>query len=223
MLPEHAARALEALVGLLAHDASAPTSLRGERATLNDHLADSLVALELEEVRRARAIADIGSGAGLPGLPLAAALPEATVWLIESNGRKCAFLEGAHTRCGLENAQIVNLRAELWHAGLGRCELVTARALAALPVVAEYAAPLLAIGGTVAVWRGARDAPDEAAAARAADELGLEPRPPLAVRPYPTARDRYLHLMSKVRPTPERFPRRPGVAAKRPLGSRPES
>ncbi len=218
-LPEHAERPLRALISLLSGDPSAPTSVRDERSVVDDHLADSLVALELDEVRRATTIADIGSGAGLPGLVLAAALPAATVWLIESSGRKCAFLERARTACALDNVHVANIRAELWSDGFGRCDLVTARALASLPVVAEYAAPLLGVGAVLVAWRGARDPDQEAAAARAATALGLEPRLVLEVHPYAGARNRHLHLMLKVRSTPARFPRRPGVAAKRPLGA----
>ena len=219
-LRDGAESSLRALISLLATDAAAPTGVRDRRAVVDDHLADSLVALELDEVGRARTVADIGSGAGVPGLVLAAALPEACVWLIESNGRKCAFLARARAACGLDNARVANARAELWTDGLNRCDLVTSRALAPLPVVAEYAAPLLVIGGASVAWRGARDPEQEAAAARAAVELGLEPRRALKVHPYARARNRYLHLMLKVRATPERFPRRPGVAARRPLGTR---
>ena len=219
-LSEHAASALRILVSLLTTDVAAPTSVRNKRSVVDDHLADSLVALELDEVRRARTVADIGSGAGLPGLVLAAALPEATVWLVESSGRKCAFLDRARTACGLDNARVANVRAELWSDGFGRCDLVTARAVAPLPVVAEYAAPLLVIGGASVTWRGARDTEQEAVAARAAAELGLEPQPALKVHPYAGARNRHLHLMLKVRETPGHFPRRPGVAARRPLGAR---
>jgi 16S rRNA (guanine527-N7)-methyltransferase len=95
---------------------------------------------------------------------------------------------------------------------------VTARALAPLEVVAEYAAPLLAVGGTLVAWRGRRDADAEALAARAADQLGLEPGEIVQVQPFPGAKNRYLHLMSKVTETPLGFPRRPGMATKRPLG-----
>ena len=219
-LPERAESALRTLVSLLATDPAAPTGVRGERTVLDDHLADSLVALELDEVRSAREVADIGSGAGLPGLVLAAALPEASVWLIESSGRKCAYLERARIACGLDNAYVTHVRAELWTDGFGRCDLVTARALAPLPVVAEYAAPLLMIGGASVAWRGSRDPEQEAAAAKAAAELGLEPQRILKVQPYADVRNRHLHLMLKVRETPERFPRRPGVASRRPLGTR---
>lgn len=218
-LPPRAGPRLEAIADLLTSDPSAPTTVRERQAVLDDHLADSLVALELATVGAARRVADLGSGAGLPGLPLAIALPDAEVSLVESNGRKCEFLRRACDACGAANAAVVAARAEEWTEGIGRCDLVTARALAPLAVIAEYAAPLLGDGGALVAWRGKRDPADEAAGARAAAELGLHPHPPLAVTPYPGALHRHLHVLVKVAPTPARFPRRPGMARKRPLGA----
>ncbi|MEA2199122.1 MAG: rRNA (guanine527-N7)-methyltransferase [Solirubrobacteraceae bacterium] len=218
-LPSGSEQAFVALIDLLARDEHAPTSVRDPRAVVDAHLADSLVALELPEVRRARVIADVGSGAGFPGLPLAVALPQARVALVESNARRAAFLERAAAATGSARARVVNARVEEWEEGLGANDLVVVRALAPLPVVAEYAAPLLALGGAVVAWRGRRDDEAERAAARAAADLGLEPAEPRRVAPYPGAEHRYLHLMSKVRETPARFPRRAGMALKRPLGA----
>jgi 16S rRNA (guanine527-N7)-methyltransferase len=206
------------LVERVAGDPEAPTTVTDRGGILRDHLADSLVALELDEVRDATAIADLGAGAGFPGLPLAIALPGAQVSLVESNGRKCAFIARAIEASGLANAAAVNARAESWPEGLGASDLVTARALAPLAVVAEYAAPLLIEGGWLVAWRGRRDPDDETAAARAAARLGLEPGPVTRVEPYPGALHRHLHSMRKVAPTPHGFPRRPGMARKRPLG-----
>jgi 16S rRNA (guanine527-N7)-methyltransferase len=218
-LPAGAGEQLKSLLGSLTTDPLAPTSVREPLAALNDHLADSLVALVLPAVRMAESIADIGSGAGLPGLPLAVALPAAMVSLVESNARKCAFIERAAATARISNVAIVRARAETWPEGLGHFDVVTARALAPLEVVAEYAAPLLKLGGTLVAWRGRRAADAEAAAARAAAALGLELADPLPVRPYPGAEHRHLHLMIKTEATPPLFPRRPGIARKRPLGS----
>jgi 16S rRNA (guanine527-N7)-methyltransferase len=218
-LPSGAVSQLEALLVALTEDPHAPTTLHEPMTALRDHLADSLVALELPTVREATHVADLGAGAGLPGLPLAIALSAAMVTLVESNGRKCHFLRRAREACGVPNAQVVHARAEEWVDGRESCDLVTARALAPLAVVAEYAAPLLADGGALVAWRGRRDPADEASAARAATELGLEMRPPLAVSPYPGALHRHLHVLVKVAPTPDRFPRRAGMARKRPLGA----
>jgi 16S rRNA (guanine527-N7)-methyltransferase len=216
-LPDRAAAQLAALAQLLSSDPTAPTTIREPRRVLDDHLADALAALELPQLRGAAEIADLGSGAGLPGLPLAIALPGTHVALIESNGRKHAFIERALRVCGITNATAVHSRAESWTEGHERHDVITARALAPLAVLAEYAAPLLRIGGSLVAWRGRRDEREEAAGCRAAAQLGLEPVPALEVRPYPHARHRHLHVMRKVAPTPARFPRRPGAARKRPL------
>lgn len=217
-LPAGAGTRLKALLAALTDDPRAPTTLYDPLTALRDHLADSLVALELPAVSRATQIADLGSGAGLPGLPLAIARPHAAVALVESNGRKCEFLARARDVAMAANATVVHARAEEWVGGRESCDLVTARALAPLVVVAEYAAPLLTLGGALVAWRGRRDPADEAAVARAAAELGLELRPAHAVAPYPGALHRHLHVLIKASPTPDRFPRRPGMARKRPLG-----
>jgi 16S rRNA (guanine527-N7)-methyltransferase len=112
----------------------------------------------------------------------------------------------------------VHSRAESYGAGRDQHDLVTARAVARLDITAEYAAPLLQLGGTLVAWGGRRSSDTEAAADRAAAQLGLAGVGVRRVEPFPRAQNRYLHLMSKVRKTPSRFPRRPGVAAKRPLG-----
>jgi 16S rRNA (guanine527-N7)-methyltransferase len=207
--------ALGPVLDLQAADRAASTTVRDPDAAVDRHVADSLVALELEPVRSARSIADIGSGAGWPGLALAAALPEARVFLVESAVRHCRYLERAVEVAGLRNAEVVHSRVEEWAC---TCDLVTARALAALPVVLEYAAPLLLDGGYVVAWKGAVGRDEASAGAAAATELGLEPVEVRRVKPYAAARDRTLHVFRKVAPTPARFPRRPGIAVKRPLG-----
>ena len=216
-LPGDAAGQLATLLDLLARDPAAPTAIRDRRAVLDDHLADSLVALDVPGVRKARSLVDLGSGAGLPGLPLAIGLPEASVSLVESSERKCAFIARALAACGIGNAGVVHARAESWPAGLGRFDVATARALAPLEVIVEYAAPLLVVGGTLVAWCGKRDPAGEAVAEEAAAIVGLTLGPVLPVTPYEGAQHRHLHLMSKVMDTPDRFPRRPGMAVKRPL------
>lgn len=218
MLPAAAAERLGTLLALLGADAHAPSSVRDPVEAVETHVADSLTGLEIPELRAAGRIADLGSGAGFPGLPLAIALPGARVTLVESNGRKCAFLARAVEAAGASNVQVVQARAEAWAEGLGACDAVTARALAALPVLLEYAAPLLRPGGVLVAWKGRRDPGDEDAAARAAALLGLECRPVVAVKGGRRTDHRHLHLYVKTTETPPRFPRRPGIAAKRPLG-----
>jgi 16S rRNA (guanine527-N7)-methyltransferase len=201
-----------------AADGHASTTVREPAAAVDRHVADSLAALVLPSVRGARRIADLGSGAGWPGLALAAVLPAAQVELVESASRRCQYLERAVVAGGLRNAHVVHARAEDWPGGIGRHDLVTARALAALPVLCEYAAPLLTEGGELVAYKGEVAAEEAQAGARAAVELGLDAAEVLAVRPYPGAGPATLHRFRKIAPTPARFPRRPGIALKRPLG-----
>jgi 16S rRNA (guanine527-N7)-methyltransferase len=209
--------ALEAILALQAEDPAAPTTVSDPAAAIDRHVADSLVAVDVPAVRHARRIADLGSGAGWPGLALAAALPDARVALVESAIRHCRYLERVVAAGRLENAEVVHARAEEWPDGLNANDVVTARALAALPVLCEYAAPLLADGGVLVAWKGAVGEDEASEGAAAAALLGLEPAEVLAVDPYPAAERRTLHLYRKVAPTPDRFPRRAGMALKRPL------
>jgi 16S rRNA (guanine527-N7)-methyltransferase len=151
-------------------------------------------------------------------LPLAIALPAASFTLVESSSRKCGFIARAAEACGLRNVEVVHSRVESWGGALASSEVVLARAVAPLEVVLEYAAPLLAVGGRLVAWRGRRDADTEQRAAEVADLLGLQAEEVRQVWPYPRARDRYLHLFLKVMDTPPEFPRRAGMARKRPLG-----
>ena len=213
---EHAA-AIERLLDLLERDETAPTAVRDRAQARDLHVADSLTGLELPEVRNARRIADLGAGAGFPGLVLAAALPDARVALVESVGRKCAWLQLAVDVMGLANAEVVHARAEEWAAGMGANDLVTARALSSLNVLVEYASPLLAEGGALVAWKGRRDPVEEADGAAAAAQVAMEPAAVARVQPFPEARDRHLYLYLKVGSTPNGYPRRAGMAAKRPL------
>jgi len=209
---------LRGLLDALASDERAPTAVRSPQRAVNAHLADSLAALEFDVIRSAATIVDVGAGAGFPGLPLAVAMPGGDVRLLESQTRKCDFMTGVIGRVGVENARVVCERAEDWRDGEGRHDVAVARAVAAQPVVLEYAAPLLRLGGTLMDWRGRRDREEEETALRAADELGLRRTEVRAVAPVEGATDHHLHLYVKVRDTPERFPRRAGMARKRPLG-----
>jgi 16S rRNA (guanine527-N7)-methyltransferase len=217
-LEPRAVEQLQRVVDHMARDETAPTSVREPAAALDVHVADSLVALDLDFVRAAGRIADLGPGAGFPGLALAAALPGARVALVESASRKCEYLRRVVEAAGVENAEVVHARAEEWTAGIEGQDLVVARALAALPVIAEYAAPLLRVGGCAVAWKGRRDGGEEERGARAAEQLGLAVRGVVPVSPFAAAEHRHLHVYEKVEPTPERFPRRPGRAATRPLG-----
>ena len=216
-LAPEATAAIERLLDLLQRDETAPTTVRDRAEALDVHVADSLSGVELPSVRDARRIADLGAGAGFPGLVLACALPDTRVTLVESVGRKCVWLDRAIAAMELTNAAAVNARAEAWPAGLGTHDLVTARALAPLNVLVEYAAPLLGQGGTLVAWKGRRDTAEEADGAAAAVQLNLELAEVRRVQPFPHVRDRHLYVYLKVGPTPNGYPRRPGMASKRPL------
>jgi 16S rRNA (guanine527-N7)-methyltransferase len=214
-LDARAVEAISAMLAVVAQDPTAPTTVREPERAVDVHVADSLSGLEVDAVRSAGRVADLGAGAGFPGLVLAAALPRARVALVESVGRKCAFIERAAEAAGLTNVEVVNARAEEWD---GVNDVVTARALAPLGVLVEYAAPLLGPGGSLVAWKGARDADEERSADEAAAIVGLERAEVRRVQPYEEVDQRHLYLYSKVMETPSRFPRRPGMARKRPLG-----
>lgn len=218
------ARAVGQMLQLLALVQASPVSLTAVRdlqAAVDAHVADSLAGLELEVLRSAASIADLGAGAGYPGLVLAIARPEAQLTLVESVGRKAAFLEQAASELGLANVAVVRARAEEWPDGLGTQQAVTARALASLPVLLEYASPLLAIGGQLVAWKARPDEAEERAAAAAAEQLAMSV--PVRTRVDPLlvrgADQRHLYVSSKVGPTPPGYPRRAGMARKRPRGA----
>ncbi len=210
---------LRTLLELVVTDPLAPTSVRDPAGVLKDHIADSLVALEMPLLESPLRAVDIGSGAGFPGLALAIARPDTTFVLVEASSRKCAFIERAVARCSLANVEVMNTRVEAWPEGVGCFDLAMARAVGQLEVVLEYAAPLLRRGGWLISWRGSREPEAEARANHAAGLLGMQVGVVRHVIPYPGAVNRHLHTATKVVETPERFPRRPGVASKRPLGA----
>lgn len=209
---------LAALLAALAAEPDPPTTVRAPLEAVDVHIADSLAGLAVPALSAAATVADIGSGAGFPGLVLAAAMPSARVDLIESAQRKCVVIERLAAAAAI-SVGVRPLRAEEWAAaaGAGAYAVVTARALAPLAVLAEYAAPLLATDGVLVAWKGSRDPDEEEAGTRAAAQLGLESRAVVPVRPYRASRNRHLYVYSKVRDTPPGFPRRPGRAAKSPL------
>jgi 16S rRNA (guanine527-N7)-methyltransferase len=166
------------------------------------HVEEPLAAAPLIE---AGPVVDVGSGGGSPGLPLAAALPELHFDLLESTRKKCDFL--ARWSKELGNTSVVCTRAEEHARGSGRdaYETALARALAPPPVAVEWCLPLLRAGGRAILFVG--PTADRAAVAKAARFIAGE------LEDGPSG----FLLLRKTGPTPERFPRRPGVARKRPL------
>jgi 16S rRNA (guanine527-N7)-methyltransferase len=176
------------------------TALRDLDAARRALLDDSLAGLEL--VRGlAGPVVDVGSGGGAPGIPLAAALPERQVTLLEANRRKCEFL-GRWT-AELPNLHVVTGRAEEQPVEL--FGVAVAKALAQPPVAAEWCLPLVREAGGVVLWVGPSAAPDPVAAVAARLNAELVDSPPGFL------------VLRKLGPTPKGFPRRPGVAKKRPL------
>jgi 16S rRNA (guanine527-N7)-methyltransferase len=217
----------ETLTQLLAALAAEPdphTTASDPETAEKVHVADSLSGLEVAELRSARRIADIGAGAGFPGLVLAIALPSTQVDLVESAGRKTAVIDRLIQAAKIGNARSVRARAEEWGGvppalGGGReaYDAVTARAVGPLAVLVEYAAPLLRVDGVLVAWKGARDSDEEGAGAAAAAEVGMAVKEVVPVTPYEGSENRHLHVYTKLSATPEGFPRRPGMARKRPL------
>ncbi len=179
---------------------------------VDEHLADSLSAVPY--LGAPASIADIGAGVGFPGLALAVAFPASSVTLVESQRRHAAVAERLGRGAGLRNVSVLPLRAEEVR---DRFELVTARAVAPLAVLVEYAAPLLGLGGQLVAWKGARDGAEELGGEEAGRIVGLSLSRVIPVTPFPGAHSRHLHFYVKTAPTPDRFPRRPGMARKRPL------
>lgn len=216
-IPAAGVGALAVLLDVLAEDEAAPTAVRDRARSLDTHVTDALSGLAVPELDRAARVADIGAGAGIPGLVLAAARPGMGVTEVESTGRKCAFMERLIGRMGLANATVVCSRAESWTSGFGACDAVTARALAPLPVLVEYAAPLLTDGGALVAWKALPDPAEVADGDHAADVLGLAPARITPAPAFRGADHRNLYVYVKVRSLPNRYPRRPGMARKYPF------
>jgi 16S rRNA (guanine527-N7)-methyltransferase len=189
------------------------------------HIEDALLnARAIEQIAGAPTaglrIADVGSGGGMPGIVWAILWPQAKVALIETTDKKARFLERAANLQGLTNVTVIAERAELVAHQPGdreRYDWVSARALAALPVLAELTLPLARIGGSVFAIKGS-DIADELKAARRAARLLGAPNPP-QIHPYTRSDGKTSNLViyKKTDKSPSPYPRRPGVAQKSPL------
>jgi 16S rRNA (guanine527-N7)-methyltransferase len=185
-------RALVATPGL--------TSIRSLDEARRVHVEESLAAADI--VRRLEGpIVDVGSGGGAPGIPLAAALPDRQVSLLEANGRKCAFLREVARE--FPNISVIQGRAE--EQAADSYGVAIAKALAAPPVAAEWCLPLVRVGGAAVLYVGS--SADTDGVSRVSERLGGGPAEQLPG----------LLVLHKLAPTPPGFPRRPGVAKKRPL------
>jgi 16S rRNA (guanine527-N7)-methyltransferase len=216
-LDGRAVQALRVLLDVYATDEHAATTVRAPEDAVDRHIADGLTGLLVPSVRRASSMVDIGTGAGVPALVLAAALPDCAVVALDTVGKKVAWTVACAERMGLRNVTGVHARAEAWPDGLGRFDVVTARAVAQLGVLVEYAAPLLAPGGRLVAWKGSIEGEEEAVARSAARQMRMSPPELLPVRPWPDARARQLVVHVKSGPTPRGFPRQAGAALRKPL------
>ena len=217
---------LQEYAGLLAlYDRANVIGTRELGRILLDHVLDSLSCFLPEGLFRAGRLADVGSGGGLPGIPIKIMKPDLATTLVESTGKKATFLQLAVDSLSLRGVEVANIRVE----DLGRAQgyrggydVVTCRAVARLSVVAEYCVPLLESGGLAIAMKGWLEPEELAEGDRAADALGAKVAEirRVPILPEVGERERNLVILEKVSETPAKYPRRPGVVAKRPLGVR---
>ncbi|QIN80568.1 16S rRNA (guanine(527)-N(7))-methyltransferase RsmG [Rubrobacter marinus] len=189
-----------------------------------DHILDSLSCLTLGGEQWQGNLLDVGSGGGLPGIPLAVAQAELSVTLLESIEKKVVFLQKVRDDLSLTNLTIHSGRAE--EAGRKRTfrdayDVAVSRALAALPVVVEYCAPFVQEGGWVLAMKGRLEQDELIAGEKAARKLQAELHEVTQVRLMPELEQKHRQIVvfRKTGPTPTGYPRRIGLAKKRPLGT----
>jgi 16S rRNA (guanine527-N7)-methyltransferase len=202
------------------------TSVTGYEAVQQRHFLESLALLpalrkvDLLVPGRRERVLDLGAGAGLPGLPLKIAVPDLRLTLLEATTRKAAFLQQTVGELALEQVEVLTGRAEEVARQADRREaydLVVARAVAPLPTLVELALPLLRLGGVLAAPKGSGAPQEVARSARALGLLGGELLSSAPLTVPGAQRQPWLVLVRKVAPSPEAYPRRPGIPAKRPL------
>jgi 16S rRNA (guanine527-N7)-methyltransferase len=184
------------------------------------HFLDSLSLLAVLPANPAGRLIDVGTGAGFPGLPLKIVCPALHVTLVEATGKKVTFCEAVAAKLGLRDVTVVKARAEEIGqdpAHRAQYDWAVARAVAELPVLAEYLLPLVRVGGQAIAQKGQSAPAEVQAAAAAVRALGGQwaQTQPLALPGLPEAR--YLVVYDKVAPTPPAYPRRVGVPSKSPL------
>ena len=220
-LPPAALDQLQRYVGLLleANERLNLTRVVEPAAVARLHLLDALSALPMLDAATPTRALDLGSGGGVPGLALAIARPQVRWTLVDSVRKKADALRAIATSLDLANVQVVADRAELLGRGPGRdsFDVVAARACAALPALVELALPLLRVGGTLLAWKGPISDEELAAGGRASALIGGS-EPAVQAAGIPGLGDHRFVLVTKLEPTPERYPRRPGQPVRRPLG-----
>jgi 16S rRNA (guanine527-N7)-methyltransferase len=215
---------LEAFARLLSgYEEANVIGTRTLRGILLDHILDSLSCFLFEPLGAARRLVDVGSGGGLPGIPIKIVAPELEATLVESTAKKAHFLQRAVETLSIEGTTITNARVEeiaRTEAYRGAYDIATARAVARLSVVAEYCVPLLKVGGYVISMKGRPDDDEISEGERAAEKLGARVSTLIRVSSLPELeeKERCLVILEKVEETPGKYPRNVGVPAKKPLG-----
>lgn len=197
------------------------TGLTEDREIAIKHFLDSLSCLASGKLKGHKRMVDIGTGAGLPGIPLRIVEPEMEITLLDSSRKKTEFLSFIVEELGLSRARVVCSRVEDFARRGGTREsfdVALARAVSPLTVLMEYALPLLRIEGWFVAQKSKRLEKELAAARAAASLLGGEIEKVKKVEVPFLKATRYLVLTRKTRPTPPEYPRRSGIPAKRPLG-----
>ena len=196
---------------------------RDNTAILLEHITDALSCALTGHPAAHQRMIDVGTGGGLPGIPMRIAFPDLRLTLLDATAKKARFLETTAEELGIPGIEVVNRRAE----DVGPTveyrdsfDVAVARAVAALPVVVEYCAPLVRPGGAIIAMKGSPSSPELDAGARAAVEVGAELETVCAVTfiPEMVQKERNLVVFRKTRPTPRAFPRRVGLPKQRPLG-----
>ncbi|MCL4299085.1 MAG: 16S rRNA (guanine(527)-N(7))-methyltransferase RsmG [Anaerolineae bacterium] len=197
------------------------TSIIEPQEIVTKHFLDSLsVYGALSGLPPDLTLIDVGSGAGFPGLPLKIVLPDLRLTLLEATGKKTAFLDYVVHILNLTGVTVLTARAE--EAGRRpdqreRYDAAVARAVAPLPVLAEYTLPLVRVGGRVIVQKGQHPAAEIKAAANALGILGGKVSQTLAVRVPGLDAERHMVVIQKNKATPPQYPRRSGLPAKKPI------
>ena len=184
------------------------------------HFLDSLTVTLAWQQTKAGAVIDVGTGAGIPGIPLKIAFPDIKLVLLEATAKKADFLKHITQKLRMDNVEIVVGRAEeVAHETRYREKfgLVLSRAVASLPTMVELTLPFCAAGGSfIAQKKGAIDEEVDRAN-KAISLLGGNLREVKRIDLEEFADERYLIVIDKVSPTPAQYPRRPGMPAKRPI------